>query len=142
MRMLPPALAFALLFPGAAQAASLDGAALGLAWVLPFAGLLLSIALLPLFAPQFWHRHDGTVAALWSVAVIVPMCLAFGFGTAAQELLHVALLDYVPFIILLTALFVITGGIRVSGNFTGTPAANVSMLGIGTLLAGWMGTTG
>jgi Na+/H+ antiporter NhaD/arsenite permease-like protein len=70
------------------------------------------------------------------------MCLAFGLDTGAQELLHIALLDYVPFIILLTALFVIAGGIRVTGNFTGTPAANVSMLGAGTLLAGWMGTTG
>ena len=144
MRLLPPALAIALLFPAAAQAAqtALDGTALGFAWVLPFAGLLLSIALVPLFAPRFWHRHDGTVAALWSIAVITPMVVAFGFGTALEELLHIALLDYVPFIILLTALFVITGGIRVSGNFTGTPAANVSMLGAGTLLAGWMGTTG
>jgi Na+/H+ antiporter NhaD/arsenite permease-like protein len=133
----------AVLDPAAAHAATgLDGKVLGLAWVLPFVGLLLSIALFPLFAPRFWHRHDGTVAALWSIAVIVPLVFGFGFGTSAQELLHIALLDYVPFIILLTALFVITGGIRVNGNFTGTPAANVSMLGAGTLLAGWMGTTG
>jgi Na+/H+ antiporter NhaD/arsenite permease-like protein len=133
----------AVLDPAAAYAATgLDGQALGLAWILPFAGLLLSIALFPILAPRFWHRHDGTVAALWSIAVIGPLFVVFGSATTLQELLHIALLDYVPFIILLTALFVITGGIRVSGNFTGTPAANVSLLGAGTLLAGWMGTTG
>jgi Na+/H+ antiporter NhaD/arsenite permease-like protein len=141
---LAAAAASAALCPSAAHAAeaSLDGAALGVVWVLPFAGLLLSIALFPLAAPRFWHRHDGTVAALWSALVVVPLCLAFDFGTALREVLHIALLDYVPFVILLTALFVITGGIRVSGNFTGTPAANVGLLGAGTLLAGWMGTTG
>ena len=132
----------AALLPSAAHAAALDGTALGLGWLLPFAGLLLSIALVPLFAPRLWHRHDGTIVALWSVVVIVPLCAAFGFDIALQELLHIALLDYVPFIILLTALFVITGGIRLSGNFTGTPVANVGLLGAGTLLAGWMGTTG
>ena len=143
MAFLPTLIVFAAtLVPAPALAAPLDGSVLGFAWILPFAGLLLSIALFPILVPRFWHRHDGTVAALWSAAVIIPLCYSFGIGTAGQELLHIALLDYVPFIILLTALFVITGGIRVSGNFTGTPAANVSMLGIGTLLAGWMGTTG
>jgi Na+/H+ antiporter NhaD/arsenite permease-like protein len=121
---------------------ALDGARLDLSWTLPFAGLLLSIALLPLLAPRLWHRHDGKIVALWSSLVAVPMAYAFGMPVVAQELLHMALLDYVPFIILLCALFVVTGGVKVSGDFTGTPIANLSMLGIGTLLAGWMGTTG
>ena len=114
----------------------------GLAWGLPFAGLLLSIALLPLLAPSLWHRHFGKVAAAWSMATLVPLALRFGPAPALGEVLHVLLLDYVPFIVLLAALFAITGGIQIRGNLHGSPSMNTALLAIGTLLAGWMGTTG
>src|SRR5262245_31279052 len=102
----------------------LDGTTLGLVWSLPFAGLLLSIALLPLAAPHFWEHHFGKVAAFWTAALLAPIMVAFGIGTTAAEVLHALLLDYVPFILLLFTLFVVAGGIRVSGNLAGTPATN------------------
>ena len=119
-----------------------DGAGAGLAWTIPFAGLLLSIALLPLIAPHSWERHFGKVAAFWSFALIIPMVATSGFWTATTEILHVFLLDYLPFIILLFALFVVAGGIRVGGNLVGTPATNTAMLAFGTLSASFLGTTG
>jgi Na+/H+ antiporter NhaD/arsenite permease-like protein len=120
----------------------LDGSAMGLTMVVPFAGLLLSIAILPLVAPHLWHHHYGKITAAWALLAIVPIARGFGLSVAIHELLHVALLDYIPFIILLTTLYTVTGGIRITGRIVGTPEANTATLGIGTLLAGFMGTTG
>ncbi len=120
----------------------LDGAGLGLFWSVPFAGLILSIALLPLLTPHFWEHHFGKVAALWSFALLLPCAAAFGLRTTTAEALHTVLLDYLPFIILLFTLFVVAGGIRVSGNLVGTPATNTAMLAFGTLAANLFGTTG
>ena len=64
-----------LAIPAIANAASLDGSTLGLAWAVPFAGILLSIALCPLLAPQFWHHHFGKIAVFWALACAVPLCL-------------------------------------------------------------------
>jgi Na+/H+ antiporter NhaD/arsenite permease-like protein len=122
--------------------AHLDGTSLGLVWSLPFAGLLLSIALLPRLAPYFWEHHFGKVAAFWTAAFLLPCAIVFGFPTAVAEFLRAFLLDYLPFILLLFALFVVAGGIRVSGNLVGTPATNTAMLAFGTLLANLFGTTG
>ena len=122
--------------------AHLDGASLSLVWSLPFAGLLLSIALLPLLARHFWEHHFGKVAAFWVLAFLVPCAIVFGIATTTLETLHALLLDYLPFIILLFALFVVAGGIRVSGNLVGTPATNTAMLTLGTLSASLVGTTG
>jgi Na+/H+ antiporter NhaD/arsenite permease-like protein len=108
---------------------------------LPFAGMLLSIALFPLLAPVFWHHHYPKVAAGWATVLIVPFVLVHG-GEALHELAHVAIVDYVPFIILLAALFTIGGGIHVRGSFVGTPLVNATLMGIGTVLASWVGTTG
>ncbi len=121
---------------------ALDGRAMGLVWVLPFAGMLLSIALCPLWAPGFWHFHYGKVAVGWAAAVAIPSVFAFGFSPTASALAHILLLDYAPFLILLTALFTVAGGVRLHGRFGGTPASNTAMLALGTVIAGWMGTTG
>ncbi len=127
------------------QAAAHDGEPLGallsVFWVLPFAGILLSIALFPLFAPHFWHRHYPKVSAFWAVLVVVPLIAVFG-SEGAHELLNVAIVDYVPFIILLWALFTVTGGIHLKGTLSGSPALNTCLLAIGTAIASWMGTTG
>jgi Na+/H+ antiporter NhaD/arsenite permease-like protein len=127
---------------GAARAASFDGAALTAWWGLPFAGMLLSIALMPLLVPHFWHHHFGKVAAGWSLAVLVPFALFFGAGTAGQALVHTLVGEYLPFIILLTALFTVSGGIYIRGNLHGSPLLNTGVLAVGALLASLMGTTG
>lgn len=119
-----------------------DGGDLSIWWVLPFAGILLSIAIFPLAAPDFWHHHFGKVSAFWGITIILPMLINFGFSTTLYEVLHVYLLEYIPFIILLFALFTISGGVRVKGYLKGTPEVNTLMLLIGTILASWMGTTG
>ena len=137
------ALAAALtLLPQAAFAAEFDGASLGIAWALPFAGILLSIALFPLLAPHAWEHHQGKIAALWGLLVLVPMALAFGPSTAIHALAHTALLEYIPFILLLLALFTVAGGILVRGNIHGAPGTNTILLAIGTVLASFIGTTG
>jgi Na+/H+ antiporter NhaD/arsenite permease-like protein len=122
--------------------AALDGTTLGIETALPFAGLLLSLAFLPLVATHFWHRNYGKVVAAWAALGLVLIIDAQGFHVALHELLHVALLDYIPFIILLVTLYTITGGIRISGRMSGTPFSNTLTLGTGTVLAGFMGTTG
>jgi Na+/H+ antiporter NhaD/arsenite permease-like protein len=120
----------------------LDGAVLGAEAIAPFLGLLLSIAFMPLIAPKFWHRHYGKVVIGWALLALAPTIASQGWDVAFRELLHVTLLDYVPFVILLASLYTITGGIRIGGRLAGTPGANTATLAIGTVLAGFMGTTG
>ena len=127
---------------GLAQAAEIDGRALTALWGVPFAGMLLSIALLPLLVPHFWHQHFGKVAAGWSLALLLPFAAVFGAGAAGQALVHTLLAEYIPFIVLLTALFTVSGGIYVRGNLHGSPALNTGLLALGAVLASLMGTTG
>jgi len=108
---------------------------------IPFACMLLSIALFPLLAPKFWHHHFGKVSAFWAACLAIPFLIAFK-GVAVHEILHIILADYVPFIILLWALYTISGGILLKGTLRGTPIVNTIMILIGTVLASWMGTTG
>jgi Na+/H+ antiporter NhaD/arsenite permease-like protein len=103
--------------------------------------MLLSIALFPLLAPAFWHHNYPKVSAGWAALLVVPFVVAHG-GPALHELAHVAVVDYVPFIILLGTLFTIGGGIYVRGGLRGTPWVNAAIMGIGTVLASWVGTTG
>ncbi len=117
------------------------GARLPMWSALPFAGMLLSIALLPLLAPVFWRHHYAKVAAAWAAALVVPFVAVHG-SEAVHELAHVAVVDYVPFIILLGTLFTIGGGIHVRGTLRGTPWLNATLIAIGTLLASCVGTTG
>lgn len=117
------------------------GSRLPLTSCLPFAGMLLSIALWPLAAPEFWHHHFGKISAFWSLCLAVPFVIVFK-GTAVYEIMHIMLADYVPFIILLWSLYTVSGGILLRGTLTGTPLLNIVMLLIGTMLASWMGTTG
>jgi Na+/H+ antiporter NhaD/arsenite permease-like protein len=128
--------------PQPAWGASLNPATLSAAWGVPFAGILLSIACLPLLAPVFWHHHFGKIAAAWALALLVPFGFAFGLATAASTLVHALLEEYLPFIVLLTALYTVAGGICVNGNLHGTPRLNTALLALGTLLASIMGTTG
>jgi Na+/H+ antiporter NhaD/arsenite permease-like protein len=132
----------ALLTPALASAADFSGAGLSAWWGLPFAGLLLSIALCPLLAPQFWHHHFGKLTAAWALAFLLPCAAFFGMHAALAGAAHAFMAEFIPFIILITSLFVVAGGICVRGNLRGTPALNTGILAIGTLLASVMGTTG
>lgn len=138
----PLGVALALLAPHLAMAADFDGRQLTAPWGIPFAGILLSIALMPLLAPHFWHHHFGKVTAAWSLAFLVPFAIVFGPGVAGAAFVHAALAEYIPFVILLTALFTVSGGIYISGNLRGSPALNTAILAIGSVLASFMGTTG
>ena len=128
--------------PGTALAAELDGAGLGAAWALPFVGLLASIALLPLFAAHVWEHHQGKIAAAWGVLVLLPMFFLIGAETTFASTVHTLILDYIPFILLLVALFTVAGGIVIHGNLHGSPAVNTALLAIGAGLASLIGTTG
>ena len=110
--------------------------------VLPFAGILLSIAVLPLVNPHFWEHNFGKISAFWAILFFIPFLFSYGAYIAFSELFHVLLLEYVPFIILLLALFTISGGIRLKGSLVGSPTLNTIFLLIGTAIASWMGTTG
>ena len=137
------ALSLALLgLASPALAADLDGRAFGVLWGLPFAGMLLSIAILPLAAPKLWHHHFGKIAAGWALAFVLPFAASQGLGATAGVLAHALLAEYLPFIILLTALFTTAGGIYVRGNLHGSPALNAGLMAIGAVLASFMGTTG
>ncbi|MGB5107393.1 MAG: sodium:proton antiporter [Candidatus Zixiibacteriota bacterium] len=108
---------------------------------IPFAGVLLSIALIPMIAPTFWHHHFAKIAIGWGLVFALPFFMVYG-GEGVQELAHVMLGEYVPFIILLWGLFTVSGGIYISGSIVGRPVVNLTILILGTILASWMGTTG
>jgi len=117
------------------------GSSLSVWWTLPFAGMLLSIALFPLFAPRFWHHHFPSVTAFWSLALAAPF-VAIHRGEATHHLIEVIFADYLPFLIILWALYTVASGILVTGTLRGTPAQNTLILLSGTVLASWIGTTG
>ena len=127
--------------PHGAHAEHNIGSLLPLWSVIPFVGILLSIALFPLFAPVFWHHHYPKVSVFWAIVFAVPFMLAYK-EMAFYEILHIYLVDYIPFIILLWGLFTVSGGILLRGSMKGTPPVNTLLILVGTILASWMGTTG
>ena len=78
--------------------------------LIPFVGILLSIALFPLLAPRFWHHHYPKVSLGWGLLLAVPFVAVYG-QPALYSLAHMAIIDYVPFIILLWGLYTVSGGI-------------------------------
>ena len=108
---------------------------------LPFAGMLLSIALFPLLAPAFWHHHYKKVAVAWALIFFGPFLTQYG-TLAAIRLFEVLLIDYVPFLILLWGLYTVSGGIYLRATLVATPALNAAFLAAGLVLASLMGTTG
>ena len=124
------------------SAPHLSGEGLAIFWVIPFVGILLSIAVFPLVAEEFWHHNFGKISLFWAASLILPFLVSQGFKITVYEILHVGLLEYIPFIILLLALFTISGGVRLKGTLVGTPTLNTIIIFVGTALASWMGTTG
>jgi len=108
-------------------------------WMIcPFAGLLLSIAILPLAAPRFWHRirNQALISVLFSIPVI------FILSKQSFPILLESFEDYVSFVILLGSLFIVSGGLWLEGDFKSSAFANTSFLAIGAVLANFIGTTG
>lgn len=112
--------------------------------VIPFAALLLCIAIMPLFAAHWWeHNHHQNKAIIAGVlaAIVIGYLLYAGGSRGAEALQHV-LLEYVSFILLLGSLFLITGGVYVRGSLNGTPLANTGLMALGAVIANFIGTTG
>lgn len=111
------------------------------AWsMIPFGLMLLTIAVAPLIVEEWWesNKHKLTVA----IFLGVPTAVCLIMGGMLHELEHQLFGDYVPFIVLLLSLYVVTGGIHLSGDIKATPWVNTSFLGLGWILASIMGTTG
>ena len=126
----------------ASAAAGASAEALGArlpAWsVVPFGLMLLAIAVLPMVAPHFWERNRNK--ALVSLVLGGPVALWIGLLDPAA-VLHTAH-EYAAFVVLLGALFVISGGVVVRGTLAGTPGVNTVLLALGAVLASLIGTTG
>ncbi len=131
-----------VLLPSLASAASMNGAELSIVWAIPFAGILLSIALIPLIAPHLWHHHYGKIAVAWGLACVIPIFLAFPTDVAVGSVAHAMIGDYVPFILFVGALFIVAGGIHIRSSFVGKPLMNAGILLAGGFMANLMGTTG
>ncbi len=133
----------AMLVPNAAFA---SGEALGdqlpLWSMIPFAGMLLSIAIFPIVKPHWWEKNMLWVALFWSFVFLVPFFFVYGADETIYQLIHTVVLDYVPFLLLLFALYAVAGGIVIKGSMVGTPKLNTIILAIGTVLASVIGTTG
>jgi Na+/H+ antiporter NhaD/arsenite permease-like protein len=114
------------------------GLELSLLWILPFAGLLLAIAVCPLVVPHFWesNRNKAVVAAVFGL----PVAIFIGSRDPGEIVSVVE--EYVSFISLLAALFVISGGIHIRGDLQATPKTNSLFLLAGSVLANFIGTTG
>jgi Na+/H+ antiporter NhaD/arsenite permease-like protein len=125
---------------GASEGGNL-GEILPLYSILPFAGILLSISLFPLLFPHFWHKRYPSVSLFWGLAFSLPFIAVYK-NAAFLSIIHIILVDYLPFLILLWGLFTVSGGIVFRGSMAGTPSFNTALLSIGTILASFMGTTG
>jgi Na+/H+ antiporter NhaD/arsenite permease-like protein len=132
----------ALLCPGLAFAGTLPGESLSLWWTAPFGMILLSLAIGPLFFANLWHHHYGKIIFGFTGAFLIPALQTFGMAMTLHQVLHHLLLEYVPFVILIAALFVVTGSIRLKANWLGTPAHNTLVLAFGAATASFIGTTG
>ena len=109
---------------------------------IPFAGLLLCIAVMPLVKPEWWEKHQALAVIVWSLLFIIPSIVLNGAGETTETVLECIVNDYLTFIVLLFGLFCVSGNITLEGNLAGSPAVNALFLAFGTLLSSCIGTTG
>ncbi len=128
--------------PLLASEGALPGHTLSLWWAVPFAGMLASLALMPLLAIHFWENHYGKIALGWSLLTIFSLMIGFGVSVSKTAVLGTFFHHYLPFVIMIGALYTISGGIKIEVESHATPLVNTSLLAVGTFLAGWIGTTG
>ena len=117
--------------------------------IIPFAGMLLSIALMPMFFEHFWHKNKNQllVAIGWASPVFIFLVYTAAtdwnhLGHEASHSLHHAVVEYVSFIALLASLYIISGGMLMRGDLEGKPVVNTTFLAIGAVMANIIGTTG
>jgi hypothetical protein len=110
-------------------AAHIHGGDISLAWSLPFIGMLLSVALLPLLTPSLWEHPFAKIAGFWTLAFILLAAFVFDGTTAAAEAWRALLGEYLPFILLLLTLFVVACSIRVVGNLVDTAIIDLTPSG-------------
>ena len=106
---------------------------------IPFAGLLLCIAIMPLVKAEWWESHQLHAVILWSILFIIPFAITQGVGTAAETVLECIINDYLGFIVLLFGLFCVAGNISLDGDLVGSPRVNTIILLIGTFLSSLIG---
>ena len=135
-------LAFSVTAMAESPAGETGTAVPSLLYCIPFAGILLCIALFPLVMPTWWEDHQAPVVLVWSLAFIVPFVMGFGAHHTAEVVLECIINDYLTFIVLLFGLFCVAGNITLEGDLAGSPRINVGLLLFGTLLSSWVGTTG
>lgn len=123
-------------------AAEFSGQNLSLLWGIPFVGILLSIALLPLFFPRVWHHNYGKIIYFWTLFFLIAFIISYGWQITINLTVHAILEEYIPFILLLLVLFTTSGGILIKSDRISTPKLNVGILALGTIAASIMGTTG
>lgn len=109
---------------------------------IPFVGILLCIAVMPLLKPHWWESHQPHIVVLWSLLFVIPFAFLHGAGEAAEIVLECLVDDYLTFIVLLFGLFCVSGNITMEGDLAGSPRVNIILLTIGTLLSSVIGTTG
>ncbi|MCI5918966.1 MAG: sodium:proton antiporter [Roseburia sp.] len=109
---------------------------------IPFAGLLLCIAVMPLIKPEWWEKNQAIAVIVWSLLFVIPYAVLNGAAGAAETVLECIVNDYLTFIVLLFGLFCVSGNITLEGNLAGSPGVNALFLAIGTLLSSCIGTTG
>ncbi len=132
-----------IIVPAPAFAAEgLNGAKLSILWALPFVGILLCIATGPVFYPHVWEHHYGKFTTFWAALIVVPLFLTADVSTVTTTLAHTAFLEYMPFILLLLALFVAAGGVYLEGNLHDSVFTNAVLLAVGAVMASIVGTTG
>lgn len=108
--------------------------------LIPFAIMLLSIAILPLLFPRFWGKNTNQF--LFVLLISVPTAIMLSRAGLGEHLEHQMLYDYIPFIVLLAALYIVTGGIHIHYTTTPRPIVNAAIMFIGYGLASVVGTTG
>jgi len=128
--------------PAFAAEGGLDGSKLSVLLGLPFIGILLCIATGPIFFHHLWENHYGKFATALATCAVIPLYAFFDVVGVTTTLTHAIALEYIPFILLLLALFTTAGGIYLEGNLHDSVWTNTALLAIGTVLASFVGTTG
>ena len=108
--------------------------------LIPFGVMLLSIAIMPLAFPRFWDKNSNKL--LFVLVISIPTAIMLSKAGLSHNLMHQMLYDYIPFIALLAALYVVTGGIHIHYSTTPRPTVNAAIMFIGYGLASIVGTTG
>lgn len=120
----------------------LDGALLSAAWMLPFVGILLSLSIMPVAIPSFWHAHYGKITTFWAMIVILPLLYVEGQAVATHQIAETYLHEFIPFILMISALYVLSGSLHIDVFVKGTARNNTLLLMGVSLVASVVGTTG